>query len=234
MPVSDSKTKDRFTVERCRTCVPQHGCGFYGFPELQQIAERRFYGRDFTIIQQGDPATNGYIVCSGWLQITHLTVDGRAIVELAGPGTVLGLAGLMTGDGYCTSAHTLDECEVLQVEREALVTFLLAHPTVAIRLLQTLSTQWQKSLRHLYDLASKVPTEKRLMRALREIAATCGDPSSGGIRIHVPLSVQTLADTVGCSRQWISKLLGDLEAKGLIRHKAGWIWVTRAGLKYRS
>ena len=234
MPVSEKAIKERFSVERCRTCNTQAACGFHGFAELQQIAERRFYARDFTIIQQGKPATHAHLVCSGWLQITHLTVNGRAVVELAGPGTVLGLAGIMSGDGYCTSALTLDSCEVLQVEREAFVTFLLDHPTVVMRLLQTMSRQWQKSLQHLYDLASKVPTETRLMRALREIAAACGDPNSGGIRIHVPLSVQTLADTVGCSRQWISKLLGDLVAKGLIRHRAGWISVTRAGLKHRD
>ncbi len=228
--VADSPESQSF-VERCRKCTLDEACGFHGQPELAHISERRFYGRNFTVIQQGNPATHAYIVCAGWLQIIHLTPAGRAVSELAGPGTILGLAGVMTGGGYCNSARTLEECELQQIGREALLNFARDNPTVSLQLLKTMSRQWQRSLRHLYELSSKVPTEMRLLRALCEISETCGDPTNGGIRIRVPLSVQVLAETVGCSRQWVSKMLGQLEEKGFIRHRSSWISVTHAGLK---
>ncbi len=231
MSIATDSPRSPSFVQRCRECTLDETCGFHGQPELERISERRFYGRNFTVIQQGNAATHAYIVCAGWLQIIHLTSAGRAVSELAGPGTILGLAGVMAGSGYCNSARTLEECELQQIERDALLNFARDNPTVSLRLLKTMSLQWQRSLRHLYDLSSKVPTEKRLLRALCEISETCGNPANGGVRIRVPLSVQVLAETVGCSRQWVSKMLGQLEQKGLIRHRSSWISVTHEGLK---
>lgn len=214
-------------------CSLEETCGFYGHPELQSISERRFYGRHFTVTRQGDPAGRIFIVCSGWLQMTHMTPAGRAVSQLAGPDTILGLTGVMTGTEYIYSARTLEECELQQIEREAFLTFIQDNPKISVQLLKTISRQWQRLLHHFYDLSSKVPAEARLLRTLREISETCGNPMNGGVRIRVPLSVQALADTVGCSRQWVSKLLGELEEKGLIRHKSGWITVTHTGIRSR-
>ncbi len=218
-------------VKDSRTCTLEESCGFCRYQELQQISERRFYGRNFTVTRQGDPASHVFVVCSGWLQTTHITPAGRAVSELAGPNTILGLAGAMTGTDYVYNARTLEECELLQIEREAFLAFIQDNPSVSVMLLKTMSRQWQRVLYHFYDLSSKVPAEARLVRTLREIAETCGNPMNGGIRIRVPLSAQVLADTVGCSRQWVSKMLGQLEQKGLIRHRSSWISVTHAGLK---
>ena len=220
-------------VERCSTCTLDETCGFYGHPELQHISERRFYGRHFTVTRQGDPAAKVYIVCSGWLQLTHLTPTGRIVSQIAGPDTILGLTGVMTESEYMYSARTLEESELQQIEREAFLTFIQDNPKVSVQLLKTMSRQWQRLLQRFYELSSKVPAEARLLRTLREISETCGNPMNGGIRIRVPLSVQVLADTVGCSRQWVSKLLGNLEEKGLIRHKSGWITVNYVGLRSR-
>ncbi len=221
-------------VEHSRTCtLEDSSCGFCGYQELQHISERRFYGRNFTVTRQGDPASQVFVVCSGWLQTTHINPAGRAVSELAGPNTILGLAGAMTGTDYVYSARTLEECELLLIEREAFLDFIQNNPAVSVQLLKTMSQQWQRVLHHFYDLSSKVSAEARLLRALGEIAEMCGTPVNGGVRIRVPLSVQILADTVGCSRQWVSKLLGELEQKGFLRHKSGWITVTQAGLRNR-
>ncbi len=211
--------------------TPEEACGFYGHQELRSISERRFYGRHFTVTRQGDPAAHIYIVCSGWLQITHMTHAGRAVSQLVGPGTILGLTGAMTGTGYAYSARTLGDCELQKVERNVFLEFLMNNPALSVQLLRTLSRESQSLLHRFYDLSSRVPAEARLLRTLHEISEACGNPTNGGVRIRVPLSVQVLADTVGCSRQWVSKLLGELEEKGLIRHKSGWITVTSRGTK---
>jgi CRP-like cAMP-binding protein len=61
------------------------------------------------------------------------------------------------------------------------------------------------------------------MSALVELGRVYGVPAESGLRIPVPLTVQMLADKIGCSRQWASKTLGELEAAGKLKHKRGWI-----------
>jgi len=64
------------------------------------------------------------------------------------------------------------------------------------------------------------------MSALVELGRIYGLPAEAGLRIPVPLTVQMLADKVGCSRQWASRLLGELEAAGKLRRNRGWITLT--------
>ncbi len=233
MSATANTLKPQSITERGRVRAPEETCDFCEHPELLAISERRFYGRYSTVTRQGDPAARIYFVCSGWLQIAHTTRTGRAVAQLAGPGAILGLTNALTGTEYLYSVRTLEECELRQIECEAFLAFVRDNPYISIHLLKTMSRQWLQMLRHIYQLSTKVPTETRLMDTLREISETCGSPADGGLRIRVPLSVQVLADTVGCSRQWVSKLLGELGKKGLIRYKSGWITITRAGLKDR-
>jgi len=61
------------------------------------------------------------------------------------------------------------------------------------------------------------------MNLLREFGQNCGHPIDDGVRIRIPLTVQDLADKIGCSRQWTSKLLGKLQTARLIERNQGWI-----------
>jgi CRP-like cAMP-binding protein len=73
------------------------------------------------------------------------------------------------------------------------------------------------------------------MSALIELGNVYGVPAEAGLRIPVPLTVQMLADKVGCSRQWASKLLGELEAAGKLKRNRSWITlITGAGQPDRS
>ncbi len=231
MSSTSTLTNCRFVAERCRTCAPHESCAFYGIPDMDRVARRRFYGRDFTIVRQGDEADYVYVICSGWIQVTHVTCAGRAVVDLFGPGTVFGLAGAVNGGVYLASARTLEECEMERIERSDFLRFVKDHPEVSFDLLKSLGHQLQLSMLHLYDLSSKVPSDKRLIRTLNRIAEQCGTETEAGRRIRFPLPVQMLADTVGCSRQWVSKILGTLVEQGLIRYKSGWITITQEGMK---
>jgi CRP-like cAMP-binding protein len=72
-------------------------------------------------------------------------------------------------------------------------------------------------------LSAKVPTGERLMSALVEMGRIYGVPAESGLRIPVPLTVQMLAEKIGCSRQWASKKLGELEAAGKLERNRSWI-----------
>jgi CRP-like cAMP-binding protein len=209
-------------------CAIQNSCVLREFPKLGSLTELRFYGRGFSLHHQGSEARRALIVRTGWIQITHVTREGKSIVSLAGPGALLGFYEVLSGGPYLTSACTLEESQIESLSADDLLSFLEAHPSASISLLKSLSAEQQKWLGKLYDLSSRVSVDQRLLRALCEMAGTCGCEDDGGVRIKVPVSKQMLADIIGCSRQWISTVLAGLEARGLIRQKSCWITLRAA------
>jgi CRP/FNR family transcriptional regulator, cyclic AMP receptor protein len=157
------------------------------------------------------------------MQIMHLMPNGKSIVELCGSGWIIGIASAMTGNPYTYSAMTLEDCEVEEVEAGEFLQHLKKDVFVTYDVLRYVSRRRIKLLNHFYEAVAKVPSEERLLRVLAEISQTCGVRVEEGVRINLPLPIQILADWIGCSRQWASKLLSHLVACGALKRHNGWI-----------
>ena len=80
-----------------------------------------------------------------------------------------------------------------------------------------------------------LPLVERLLHKLQELADACGvTTESGGLLLDAPLTVQDLAGSLGCSRQWASKLLSEIESRGLIERRGRRIVLTEAALEHSS
>jgi CRP/FNR family transcriptional regulator, cyclic AMP receptor protein len=161
------------------------------------------------------------------MQITHAMPNGKSIVDLWPPGSIVGIAPAMLSNTYPYSAIALEDCEIEQADAVEFLKHLKKDAYVAFDLLRYISRQVTKLLGHFYVAVAKIPMEDRLLRVLHEISSTCGVRAEGGVRINLPLSVQVLADWIGCSRQWASRLLSDLEKRGALKRRNGWITLTQ-------
>jgi CRP/FNR family transcriptional regulator, cyclic AMP receptor protein len=211
----------------CSKCVSRQSCALSRSHWFQSIKTVSFYGRNVTFIRQGDPVKQIHVLRRGWLQISHVTPTGKSIVDLWSPGNILGITSIMMGDHSPYTATALENCEVEQVDIGKFLSHLKKDAHVAFDLLRYISRKNRRLLSHFYDAATKAPLEERLLSALEEISSTCSVQVDGGVRINLPLPMQILADRLGCSRQWISKLLSDLEARGVLKRRNGWITLNR-------
>lgn len=196
--------------------------------------QKRYYGRGYTILNQGAPVDHVHFINSGWIQLFHMTASGKSVVDFLGPGVILGLMEVMTATRFAVTVRTLEDCEVGLVEAGTFLDFVEKNPASAMELLGAVSSYFQRVLHHLYDVTGKVSSERRLLRALYEMGEHCALDSDNGRKIRLPLTVQDLADRIGCSRQWTSVLLANLESKGIIERRAGWLVLTPEGLKFRG
>ncbi|MBZ5496387.1 MAG: Crp/Fnr family transcriptional regulator [Acidobacteriia bacterium] len=219
---------------RCVDCAAQAKCNFFSSPIVQAVTERGFYGRGYLIVQQGEVAREVFMVRAGWLRLSHVSASGKAVADLVGPGTLLGVPEVVTGTPHKNSVETLEECDLEWVNADAFLSLLTTSPLLSLELLKTVSQQVLKLASRLNDHAGGLPSGRRLLLALREISENCGALTPQGVRIRLPLSMQDLADKVGCSRQWIWKMLGELEAEGYLRRKGSWITLLAASANARS
>jgi CRP/FNR family transcriptional regulator len=149
-------------------------------------------------------------------------------VRVVSASGIIGLPEVTSGTAYQFTAQTVDESTLEYAPRKAFVSFLFDHPQVAIELLIWLSQQFEDLQLSLCETVTDPDLEHRLLNQLRELGETCGSPIEGGVELRPKLTGQDLADGLGCSRQWISKLLGDLEQRGLIERRSRRIIVTPA------
>jgi len=168
------------------------------------------------------------MVRSGWVKLFRETRDGRRVVSgIAGPGTALGLLAVISGASYRFGAETLEDSELEYVPGDLFLGILSRNPLLAIDLLRAVGEQSQRSEDGHDTPGEKLPSAQRLLKSLEALADTCGKVGQDGIRLQVPMTVQDLADRIGCSRQWTTKLLNALEARHVLSRQQGWIVLMR-------
>ncbi len=213
--------------KRCTDCSVHRTC-LFSQPELLgefEIYNRsKTYGRGTLLYQQGDDVTTIHILCSGWVKIFALSKTGkRQLLRVAGPTDFLGLSECLSGFTYRTAAEVAESAVIMSIDARQFWTFICGKPSLSIRLLETISKEVRRLEAKLCEFSGKLNPQSRLLHLLQEYAESCGHQSSDGIKLCVPFTVQDLADAVGYSRQWTTRLLADLTALGRIRRKGGWL-----------
>jgi len=201
---------------------------------MRRTIENRFYTPGCVIATQGQPAEGIFIVKTGWVKTVFLARTERQLAAgLYGPGNVLALPDVMTAGRFSFSIETIEDCEIEFLSTKGLRSIMVAEPAVAVHLLQLVSRQFLEAMADVHEGAVASISE-RLLRVLHDLAAQCGRDTGDGVRMRLPFTVQHLADRVGCSRQWATKALGELEDKGLVRRSRGWITVSRAAVRPKA
>ena len=214
------------SVDPCLFCLARHGCAFRRLPaetrrHLQALTRTRSYPRGALVARQGDAADGVYIVQSGFVRLVHVTPGGKmTVVKLLGPAGMVGLTETINAEPHLLSAETVDVSRLEYLPRQELLGFLARHPQAAFELLGWLARDFQRTLQECCKTMAKSPLATRLWHRLRHVGETCGLRTEEGVALSCHLTVQDLAHGLGCSRQWASKLLGELEDEGRIQRRA--------------
>lgn len=222
--------------DRCDRCVAAGDCVFGNLPDelrsqYRSLAEERRYAAGSTIVYQGDEPHGVFNVRSGAVRLLRLESDGRNVaVRIVPAAGILGLAEVTAGTPYRLTAEAVEDSVLEYAPRRKFVPFLLHNPEVTVELLIWLSQECECLQLNLEGVVSRPSLGVQLLRQLRTLGDACGEVTCDGLELHPCFTGQDLADSLGCSRQWVSKLLGDLESRGLIERHGRRILVTPIGL----
>ena len=196
---------------------------------LAALMRPRAYAKDEVIYLRGDPGTAFYVVASGKVKIALTSPDGKEIIlRRYGPGGFHGELALLDEEPRSADAIATEPSLLMILQRDAFRQFLAEHPTVATRLLQTVS-QYLRRNAELIEDATFLDVPARLARVLLELASTPGAselPPAGAV-IPDRMKQNELAALVGATRESINKWLGSFEKQGLISVDKGQITLLR-------
>jgi CRP-like cAMP-binding protein len=106
---------------------------------LRDIESVRRFPKGATLFQRGSAVTGVYLVETGEVRIllpnTHRE---KQLLEVAGPGIMLGLSESMTGERYRITAEAAESTTAMFIPREEFLAFLREHADFCMQVVQRL------------------------------------------------------------------------------------------------
>jgi len=168
-----------------------------------------------------------YIVKQGRVGLVHSTPDGRTItVAVLGPGALFGQMRLLGQDMRSSTAEALDDLVLCQMSETDVRSMLLADPRIAARITEGLGRRLADVEQRLADALLRTAPE-RVASVLAALALGAPTPVrlAGPRGREVRLTHAQLADLVGTTRETVTRVLGELQARGVVALRRGMVVV---------
>lgn len=207
--------------------------------ELQRLAEgcrlRRF-ARGDSVFRVGMPCEEFHVTVVGQIKLFALSPAGQEkVIELAGPGVSFAEALMFTDKPYIINAQALTDTLLLSVGKHAVVREVESEPRFALRMLAGISRRLHGLVHDVqaYSLSSgmdrvigyllndlpedpKAPHAPAVGSGQRSTTAVAATPALPRC-VSLPVSKATMASRLSLTPEYFSRVLHDLEAKGLIQ-----------------
>jgi len=181
---------------------------------LREIASTgvvRTFPKNTVLIHEGDQGDSLYIVISGKVKVYASNEQGKEVViDFHGPGEYVGEMSI-DGSPRSASVVTVEPTTCAIVNRAQFRDFVLAHPDVALHLIDKLIQRTRNATANIKSLALS-DVYGRLVRLLMSLAKEV----DGRTVVPERLTQQDIAERVGASRDMISRLMKDLVAGGYL------------------
>ena len=174
------------------------------------------YRKNETVFSQGDAGDSVFYIQEGKVKITVVSEHGKeAVVAILGKDEFCG-EGCLTGrPKRMATAKALTECEIMRIEKEALIRVLHDEPAFSEMFLAHLLA---RTIRIEEDLVDQLfnSSEKRLARALLLLAnfGKEGRPEP----LIAKVSQETLAEMIGTTRSRVSFFMNKFRKLGFISY----------------
>jgi CRP-like cAMP-binding protein len=179
---------------------------------LRPAARVHSYLREEIVYHEGDllPAKL-HALLSGKLQVKKISANGKeTLLRVLLAGEIFAAPALF-GDGIAPATIVAEtNCEVLRVEKTALLAVFQQNPEVAIHMLVTLT----QSLNHLHQTIHGLVSERAIVRLAQFIISAATqygtEASSKGHSLKISLSHYHIARTIGISYEECVRLIRSL------------------------
>jgi CRP-like cAMP-binding protein len=181
------------------------------------------YPREAMVFLEGSPGDLFGCVLAGYVKMYCNAANGaRVLARLSGPGEIIGYADCEDGKGRRSKVfetQALTKCSIALFTRERAVRLLRSlESDQAIELYQTLNSYWSSTL-HWWTSFLGLGFQQRLEVVLSDLGRRVGVHDNRGTLIIPELSQADLAEMIASSRPLVSRLLNEMEDRGLVQRR---------------
>lgn len=199
--------------------------------EIAAVAKTRRYARDDVVIHEDERGDVFCLIQHGRVKITMTSPEGKELIlSTLGPGEFFGEMALLDDNPRSASVIATEKLEVLTIWRSDFVQLLDENFSITRKLLAEMSKRLRDASSRIESLAT-MDVYGRLARYLLELARDQGrEVQQGYIAVRRPTH-QAIANTIGTSRETVSRLLHDLMKQKLILTEGKTIYLRQDALR---
>jgi CRP/FNR family cyclic AMP-dependent transcriptional regulator len=189
--------------------------------QLLSCVQHRSYPRNAFILRAGEETDALYIVLSGRVKVLIPDEEGHEVIlSVMGPHEFFGEMGLLDEQTRSASVEALEACEMLRLSKSGFTNILKDNFELAMLIMRSLVKRLREADRKIESLAL-IDVYGRVARLLIDMAKQI---DGKWVVEHTPPK-QEIARMIGASREMVSRVVKDLQSKGLIRAEKRRIYV---------
>jgi len=188
---------------------------------IAAVASRRSFARGATVIAAGEVTDSLYVVISGRLKVLMSNDANREIIlSLLGRGEYFGEMVPIDPSTRSASVVTLEPCELLVLSNHAFSKCLSENFEMAMTVMRCLVKRLREADRKIGSLAL-MDVYGRVAQLLLEMSETI----DGEHVVTRKIVKQDMAKMIGASREMVSRVMKDLQVRGLIEIRGKTIYL---------
>jgi CRP-like cAMP-binding protein len=195
----------------------------YRFLITKQGAQK--YRKGEIIFKEGMVPSGIYFIHQGKVKKYKTGSAGKEqIIYVANKGELIGYHAILSEERYPDSAAALEECQITFIPKEDFLQVLQDSPTLARRLLRSLSHEYSVLANNI-SIVSQGTSAERLAIALILIREKSKAETLAGEEPVINISRSDLAGMAGIAKENVIRLLKEFKAEQIIKTEGRKIWV---------
>jgi CRP/FNR family transcriptional regulator/CRP/FNR family cyclic AMP-dependent transcriptional regulator len=187
--------------------------------EIEAISRILFVGSHYknqVIFQEGDTGDALFIVLKGTVKVCLYDEEGREyVLDVISKDGFFGELALIDELPRSANAVAMESSDLLVIKRQDFLKLLTDNPQIAIGILKVLSRRLRVADERIRWLAF-LNVEGRILKYLLEVGAKSGVKVKDYIIIEKGPTQIEVANSCGCSRETVSRMISSLIKKGII------------------
>ena len=181
--------------------------------QVATVARPTRLGRDEIVYTAGQDVSQLMVVHTGRVKISRVTADGHEqIVRVLGPGDFVGEAAFLDGGRPDHTASAVEATSLCVFRHQELHELVRRHPSIGLRMLQTLSRRLSRTEERL-GAAISSDVSARLADHLLSLPARRADDR---LEVELPLAKKDVASLLDTTPESLSRQLRRLSDSGVI------------------
>ncbi|WP_025725029.1 Crp/Fnr family transcriptional regulator [Acholeplasma granularum] len=184
--------------------------------ELNQITDlirSKKYSKGELIFSHGQKSDTLYIIRKGQIKTYYLSENSKEhILRILTPGEFIGELSLFLNETNNAYAEAMTDCEICTIKKDDISKLMEVYPNIALKIINELSSRLKNVEKQVSWIATEQVEVRIALYLLEQVSPTQIEKI-----VHLNMTKKDWASYLGTTPESLSRKLGLLEDKNLIR-----------------
>lgn len=197
---------------------------------IAAVAKSRRYAKEDVVFHADESGDIFCLIREGRVKVTMISPEGKEIIlSMLGPGDFFGEMALLDDEPRSATVIATEPLDVVTIWRSDFLQILSENFSITRKVFAELSKRLRNASNRIESLAT-MDVYGRLARFFLDLARDHGKVLDNGYVAVTRPTHQAIANTIGTSRETVSRLIHDLMKQGLLLSEGKTIYFRKTAL----